>query len=295
MELYKIQDLERLTGIKAHTIRIWESRYKLLKPQRTDTNIRLYSDKQLHKLLNISTLIRKGYKISELAALNSKKLAELVNNFAISAGNENLSSLHYDLIDALIHATINYSEAEFEAVFASACKHLGLQRSMQDVIYPYLIKLGLLWNTEQIATVQEHFATHLIRRKLMTAIDSLPMQGKKGKKFLLYLPNNEWHDIPLLYANYLIRNTGWETIYLGQSLPQQQLLQVIKQTRPTHLLSFIISYRSAEDIISATSSLRHSFPSLIQLLGGAPEHIQNLILPKGTHLLLSPKDLSMHI
>jgi methanogenic corrinoid protein MtbC1 len=227
--------------------------------------------------------------------LTQKKLAELVNEPKIVQFNQNSNAAVLDLIDALIHATIDYNEQEFEKTFTITRERLGIQQTMQQVIYPYLIKVGLLWNTQDIATVQEHFATHIIRRKLMSVIDSLPIPTAKKKKFLLYLPPEEFHDIPLLFADYIIRNAGWQTIYLGQSVPYAQLEKVISKTKPTHLLGFITSYKPDTDILSSLTHLRRSFPALTILLSGTPENLHSLKLPLGAHYLASPNELSIHI
>lgn len=294
METYQINDLERLSGVKAATIRAWEKRYDFLAPERTDTNRRLYNDADVARLLNIVTLQKHGYKISALAGLSDKEIIALLQQTAqeVEAAT---APIYSNYISNLVTATLHYDEAAFDKAFSTAIKRLGLHTAMLQVVYPFLSRIGLMWNYQKVSSVQEHFATSIVRRKLHSAIDGLPIPQKKSKKFLMFLPPDEWHEIGLLFADYLVRAAGWPSVYLGQSVPFAQLQNVIKHVKPTHLLTFFISRRPDGEINTLLAAIRKSFPGLTILFAGDDNMLQNIKLLHAMHYLKSPNDLSMHI
>jgi DNA-binding transcriptional MerR regulator len=244
MQSYPIHELERLTGIKAHTIRIWEKRYALIEPERTSTNRRYYSDTQVKKLLNVSTLLSQGYKISKIASLSEDEI-----NTKIQTGEETESkdTICATYVNDLIKSMLSMEELAFEKIFSAASLRLGIFDTMVSVIYPFLSKIGILWTVDKTTPFQEHFASCIIRRKLMAATDGLLPASVAGKKYLLYLPSNEWHDIGLLFANYIIRAKGYETVYLGQNVPDESVIQIIQIAKPTIILLFFVATRPKEE------------------------------------------------
>ena len=238
MRLYQINDLERLTGIKAHTLRIWEKRYDLIVPHRTATNIRYYDDEQVRKLLNVATLLNQGLKISHIAELGDLELKKkIVEQQALQ--NQNTPEVGY--INDLIAATIKFDEDFFEKILASAIVRLGLSQTIFKVVYVFLERVGLLWSVDEIGSAEEHFASQIVRRKLIAAIDGLPPTTKKNKKFLLFLPPNEWHEIALLFSDYIIRQKGYKTFYLGQNIQYETIPHIIESINPTHIVTFFIA------------------------------------------------------
>ena len=288
MNSYQISDLEKLTGIKAHTIRIWEKRYKLIEPHRTSTNIRYYDDEQARKLLNVSTLLAKGFKISKLSELSDKQINAQIQALQQHAPDDTLC---LGFINNLIAAMLVFDEAAFEKTFSAAVTRFGTYKAMLTVFYPFLHKTGLMWSTNDAIPVQEHFATNIIRRKLIASIDGLPAPHKKSKKFLLFLPSDEWHETGLLLSDYIIKSNGYHTVYLGQNVPFQNLDEVIKSTKPTHLLTFFISRRQPEVIKEHLSYLGKQNKSCTLLVSGSPSVLEIVGKMKNVVYLSSPNDL----
>jgi MerR family transcriptional regulator, light-induced transcriptional regulator len=210
MAIYSIRDLEKLTGIKKHTIRIWEQRYNLIQPQRTDTNIRYYTDDQLRLLFNVALLNRNGYKINKLANMPHEQIAVLVKQISDKGNNSSAK------LDALTLAMLNLDERAFENVFMSHLDEFGFKSTMTDLIYPTLENLKALWITRSITPAHEKFITHLIRRKLLRVIDESPVHTEReSQPFILYLPESESQELTLLFVYYLLRERGCRVIYLG--------------------------------------------------------------------------------
>lgn len=219
---YTIIDLESLSGIKAHTIRIWEKRYHILKPLRTDTNIRYYSNEDLKLLLNISFLNKNNVKISKIAQLHPDEIAEKV------IGLHSISNSNSDLIDNLIIAMIDLNEALFDKIFAASLLRLNFETTISDVIFPFLNKTGLMWQTGAINPAQEHFISNLIRQKIILGIESIPKNHQPDAlKAILFLPENELHENSLLLYHYVLKAKGYQTYYFGQTLPIADLNRII--------------------------------------------------------------------
>lgn len=255
MAKYSIKDLERLSGIKAHTIRIWEKRYGLLEPLRTVTNIRYYSDEDLKKILNISLLNRHGIKISHIAGLQHDQLAEKVRLATKDTAD-------YDaLIDQIIICMVELDEQKFEKILSRAILQIGFEETILEVIYPLLDKIGILWMTGAINPAQEHFISNLVRQKLIVAIDELIIHPHPDpKRFLMFLPEGELHELGLLFFSYLIRKRGHEVTYFGQWVPMDDLVEASSVTRFHYLFTSIISLYNGSDLISYLEKLASKFP-----------------------------------
>lgn len=254
--MYSIQDLARLSGIKAHTIRIWEKRYNLLTPDRTDTNIRLYNDDQLKKLLNTCTLISHGGKISKVSKLSEIEISTQVESLMLPETKDEQLDV---FINRIIESGLTYNNALFEKSFASATLRLGLHKCYQQVIIPALVKLGLMWGKSELMPVQEHFISNLIRQKLFSAIDGLEEPAANSKKYLLFLPENENHEIGLLFAHYLIRKAGHKVIYLGQNVPTENLKTSIEKIKPNMLVLFIVRTWHKDELIPLLDKITKTF------------------------------------
>jgi MerR family transcriptional regulator, light-induced transcriptional regulator len=235
MGKYSIKELEQLSGIKAHTIRIWEKRYKLIDPSRTTTNIRFYSDEDLKKIINVSLLNNNGIKISKIADMSldamSKKVMEI-------SEVQHEAAVH---IDQMVVAMIDMEEEMFEKILNNIILKFGFEKTITDVVYPFLEKIGILWQTHNITPAHEHFITNLIRQKIIVAIDGLPIPPKTAKKIILFLPEGEMHEMGLLFYHYLVRKNGHRTYYLGQSVPHEDLKKIIKVHQPHLMLTSITS------------------------------------------------------
>jgi MerR family transcriptional regulator, light-induced transcriptional regulator len=254
--MYSIQDLERLSGIKAHTIRIWEKRYSLLTPGRTNTNIRYYNDNQLRKLLNTCALIANGRKISKVSKLSEAAISEQVEALMMPESKDEQLDV---FINKIIESGLTYNNQLFENSFASATLRLGLYKCYRLVILPALIKLGLMWGKNELMPTQEHFISNLIKQKLFSAIDGLDAPDVNSKRYLLFLPERENHEIGLLFAHYLIRKSGNTVIYLGQDVPTKDLKTTIKHSNPDVLILFVMRTWHKDELTPMMDSITNDF------------------------------------
>jgi DNA-binding transcriptional MerR regulator len=287
VDFYQINDLERLSGVKAHTIRIWEKRYELITPHRTDTNIRYYDDKQLVKLLNVATLSSVGFRISKIAAMTDD---ELKSQLSLSQQREK-SDLKFEFyVNDFIAAMIEFDEVAFNKLFDTIIAEYGVEKALVSIVYPFLHKIGILWRIDQSMPVQEHFASMLIKRKLYTLISQLPTPTK-SKKFLLFLPANEWHEVGLLFAEYIIRNNGFPTINLGQNVPFIDIEYTINKTEPNYLLAFLINNTNEEYVLKVQQLLSSKFKKVDCLIAGNSLKFKLFEGLKNIKLLYSPNDI----
>jgi DNA-binding transcriptional MerR regulator len=235
MGQYSIKELEQLSGIKAHTIRIWEKRHKIIQPSRTATNIRYYSDRDLKKIINVSLLNTYGIKISKIADMSlddmNKKVLEI-------SELQNDKAVH---IDQMVIAMIDMEEELFEKILNNLILRFGFEQTVTEIIYPFLEKIGILWQTQNITPAHEHFISNLIRQKIIVAIDGLPIPPKNQQKILIFLPEGELHELGLLFYHFLIRKAGYRSYYLGQNVPHEDLVSVYKVHQPDYMLTTITS------------------------------------------------------
>jgi DNA-binding transcriptional MerR regulator len=255
MAVYSIKELENLSGIKAHTIRIWEKRYNLIEPYRTTTNIRYYTDQELKKILNVAMLNRHGIKISNIAKLTDKELKDEI--FRVCSSNSSLENI----IDSLIITMIDMDEIKFNSIVNKAISKHGFTNAFLTVVYPFLEKIGVLWMAGDINPAQEHFVVNLIRQKLISAVDGFSNQfNPNAQKFLLFLPEGEWHEIGLLFALYLIKEAGHEVLYLGQSVPYSDVLATGSARDFDYILVSSTVPQAEFDFISYLKDLGGAFP-----------------------------------
>ena len=264
-----------MSGIKAHTLRIWEQRYNIITPKRTDTNIRTYDDLDLKLVLNISLLKDHGYKISEIAKLPIEEMYQEV----VKISDRQLN--YPDQIHALTISMLDLDEERFEKIISTNILQFGFENSMINIIYPFLSRIGTLWITGSIGPAQEHFITNLIRQKLIVAIDGqVNKQGPNGKKYMLYLPEGELHEISLLFANYIIRARHNKVIYLGQSLPFDELVFAYNLHKPDYIFSAITSVPSNHETQLYVDKLARQFPEAHLLLTGYQIVGQDIRMPE---------------
>lgn len=282
---YSIKDLERLTGIKAHTLRIWEKRYNIVQPQRSESNIRSYTDEDLKKLLNVSILVKNGYKISKVAELCSADINEKIIEIA------RLSNNHNSEIEGLIISMIELDEEKFERILNSSVIKMGFERTVYDIIYPLFEKIGVLWQTGSITPAQEHFISNLIRRKLFVAIDGLSFKtDENAKKYLLYLPEWELHDIGLLLYDYLIRKSGHQVIFLGQTLPFEDLISVCEDSKADYILTNLTASLPMPELKEYITQLSAHFKNIPIFLSGIQTSNISFPLPENVEIIKSVSD-----
>ena len=241
MSHYSIKDLETLSGIKAHTLRIWEQRYNIISPNRTDTNIRFYDDEDLKRILNISLLNQNGHKISKIALMAISEI-----NVHVAAISSN--ALKYpEQVQSLVLCMIDIDEERFDKIITKCVMQYGLENTMVHIIYPFLNKVGVLWQIGTINPYQEHFISNLIRQKIVVAIDTCEHDYKSNcVKFLLYLPETELHEIGLLFATYILKSRGFRIFYFGQTLPYQEFQEACEYCKPDYTFSVLTSLGSQE-------------------------------------------------
>lgn len=234
MSVYTMAQIVALTGVKAHTLRKWETRYNFLEPERTDTNIRYYSDKQLKKLMNIGILTRNGYRISKIDKMSDEEIHKHIATTLIESSEE-------DDISALIISALEMDEVTFDSILKEQIVKRGLLQTTTQIIYPFLNQIGVLWGINKVMPAQEHFVSNLIKKKMFAAIDALPYPKEDAPVILMFLTENEHHEIGLLLAYYMARDLGWKVYYLGQNVPTENIQQVIDIVKPNAMLSMFIT------------------------------------------------------
>jgi len=256
MDSFSIAQLSQYSGIKPHTIRIWEKRYNALQPDRSDGNTRYYNSDQLRRLLNIVTLLDAGHKVSEVCSLPDKKLFARVEAIQQSVPNE--SSDYF--VAQLAAAGVNYDESRFVNIFSHCLLRYGIKDCYLKVIYPLLVRIGLMWTSNRIISAPEHFISYILRQKIFTAVDSLPPAAEGADKWLLFLPEDEFHEIGLLFAQYLIRLSGKKVFYLGGNVPLPSLIEAVKATHPAHLLLFLVHHDDRIMLQQYLQKVKKHFP-----------------------------------
>jgi len=263
MGKYSIRELEKLSGIKAHTIRIWEKRYSIVEPQRTHSNIRFYSDEDLKRIINVSLLTNHGYRISIVADMSENELNSKVNELSQTNGQ---AEIH---IDALISAMLDMDEENFDQKLSSLESKFGFETAVTEIIYPFLEKIGILWQTGNITPAHEHFMSNLIRQKVIVSIASLPLPSRNTLRAILFLPENELHEIGLLFYHYLVKKQGIRTFYLGQSVPHNDLKKVYEIHKPHFLITSLTSLPNPYTLNEYLDLLSKDFPTSRILASGA--------------------------
>ena len=274
MGAYTIRELENLSGIKAHTIRIWEKRYGLITPHRTSTNIRTYCDSELKKLLNVSILNRYGLKISKIAQLSEEEIALKIRQF--THDNTSVESQ----IEGLTFAMIDLDEHRFEQLLAKSIIQFGFEEAVVRIVYPFLNRIGLLWQTGSITSVQEHFISNLVKQKFL--------ESEHMPRFVFFLPEGEMHEIGLLFSCYLARKHGFRTIYLGQSLPVNDLVGMVKKKQVDYLYTSLTSSYNGQNPDDYVRLLSDLFPAKVIYVSGSQIHRLAEAIPDNVKLMNEP-------
>ena len=262
MHSFTIKDLENLSGIKAHTIRIWEQRYSFLKPNRTDTNIRFYSNDELKKLLNVALLNKFGFKISHIDKMNQAEI-----NDKILSLNQ-LEALQERIVNTLIQNMVDLDTEAFEDELDDFIAAKGIEKAISQIIFPFLEKIGILWLTNHINPGQEHLVTNSIRQKLIVGIESIRTTVKINKSVLLFLPETEYHELSLLFMNYMLKNKGVTTIYLGCSIPLKDVEYLVNLKKPDYIYTHLTSVGIKFNFDKFITNLSKSFPKTPVIISG---------------------------
>ncbi|MGM0375315.1 MAG: MerR family transcriptional regulator [Bacteroidota bacterium] len=284
MAIYSIKDLEKISGIKAHTIRIWERRYGLIHPRRTSTNIRYYTDADLKKLLNISILNQNGFKISKIANLDDKQLRDRVLDLCLDARNNNVQ------IESLMVSMLELDEHKFLNVLSGTIIKFGFEETVEHVLFPFLERIGMLWQAGTINPAQEHFISNLVRQKLIVAIDN-EMQNMtvNGPRVVFFLPEDELHEVGLLFFNFIARKEGLDVVYLGMSVPLADL-KLVHQVRPADaFFTSFVAARDKRELERELQQLRNYFPQTPFFVSGLQIKEQRPALPDDFTVISSVK------
>jgi DNA-binding transcriptional MerR regulator len=253
MDSFTIKDLENLSGVKAHTIRIWEQRYAFLKPQRTDTNIRYYTNEELKKLLNVALLNKYGYKISHINRMTDEQLNERILSLTQT------EAVQERIINDLVTCMVDINITLFEDLLDEYITARGIEKAIMQIIFPLLEKTGVLWLTNSIIPAQEHLVSNIIRQKFIAGIESTRSRMRLNKTALLFLPEDEHHEIGLLYMQYQFKSRGFNVLYIGADTPLTDVAYITERKKPdfiyTHIISSPSSIKKATFLIFISSNL----------------------------------------
>jgi methanogenic corrinoid protein MtbC1 len=285
MNAFTIKDLENLSGVKAHTIRIWEQRYSFLKPKRTETNIRYYSNEELKIILNVALLNKFGYKISH------------INKMDVEEINKNIIALFHQeaqqerLVNELISYMVDLELESFEQLLAFNIETKGIETIIKEVIFPFLQKIGILWMTDHINPAQEHLVTNIIRQKLVVGIDNTIVNTNSEKSVLLFLPEGEHHELGLLFVHYLLKNKGIKTWYLGADVPLADLSFIVQSKKPDYIYSHLTGAASNFSSEKFLNNLHLGLPQSPVVISGSITQTYKKDVPSNIYFIKSLKEV----
>ncbi|MFA6949487.1 MAG: MerR family transcriptional regulator [Lentimicrobiaceae bacterium] len=283
MVKYSIKDMELLSGIKAHTIRIWERRYQLFEPERTLTNIRHYTDNDLKKLLNVAILNRNGIKISNIVSMNDQEINDRITDLSESFHDDKNQT------EQLILAMIDFDESRFERVLSSSVISLGFDEAVTRILYPFFEYLDMLRMSDSIYSAQENFIANLIRQKLIIAIDGqVGNVNDNPKTFLMFLPVNEWNELTLLFYNYLLREAGHNSIYLAQALPLDNLPMINDKKNIDYIFTSFTTPIQLKKYTETVNQISQTFINKKVFISGAQTRVHSITLPENVEIIEQP-------
>ena len=262
MNAFTIKDLENLTGVKAHTIRIWEQRYSFLKPQRTDTNIRFYNNHELKTILNIALLNKYGYKISHIDRMSEPEVRDKILSLGSSQAQQER------ILNELIRDMIEMNPDGFENSLDEYIRIRGIEKTISQIIFPFLERVGMLWITDHINPAQEHLVSNIIRQKLIVGTEGLNTHLNINKTVLLFLPESEYHELGLLFIQYLLKSRGIRSLYLGANVPLDDVEYVVKLKKPDFLYTHLTSVSNGFSFDRFLTSLTKKFETTPVVISG---------------------------
>ena len=274
MSKFTIKDLENLSGIKAHTIRIWEQRYSFLKPNRTDTNIRYYSNDDLKTILNISILNKYGFKISHINKMSVTDVQARVAELNIGGAQQER------IVNDLIQMMVDLDMAGFEKILEKQIVANGIEKTIIKIIFPFFERIGILWQTGHINPAQEHLTTNIIRQKLIVGIDHAKPLFKINKSFLLFLPEKELHELGLLLVYYLLKKRGANVFYIGANVPLTDAQFVAEAKKPDYIYIHLTSSSPGFNFSKFLSQVTEKIPRSKIIISGYPTLSYKRALPK---------------
>lgn len=286
MVAYSIKDLECLSGVKAHTLRIWEKRYGIIQPNRTDTNIRYYEDNDLQKILNITLLNRKGFKISKIATMSMEEICQKVGELT------EVGSVFEDQLDSLMMSMFELDEVKFNLILEHQIHSKGFELTISNIVYPLLEKLSVMWIAGSIKSVHENFVINIIRRKIIVEIDRISNKDDPNQNLrcIVYLPENETHELSLLFLHYILVSYNAKVINLGIGVSLVDVLEVKNIFMAKYI--FTIFNDSSETPLQAyINELAKNAKDTKILISGFQTATQKLELPQNVRILNSIQDV----
>jgi DNA-binding transcriptional MerR regulator len=262
MQQFTIRQIEQLSGIKAPTLRIWEKRYNLIAPDRSEGRQRIYTNEDLRSILKVVYLYEKGIRISKIARMKEQQLLQQISD----AGGTDDGIL--GVIPLLMEAAISLDSGRINQIFHSVEKEFGFEELVLRIIYPFLEKLGRAWVSGKVLPNNEHFISHLISCKILFAIDQLPVVRESDRVVVLFQPQGEYHEIPLLFMQYLFKKHGWKTVYFGCNIPLNVLEGYLAYTKVTHIYSHLVTNLGEDSPNDFFRKLVEKFPGIAITAGG---------------------------
>ena len=285
MNAFTIRDLENLSGIKAHTIRIWEKRYDFLRPGRSQTNIRYYGSEELKTLLNYALLNKHGYKISAIVDMSPAAIREKI--LALTS----FEAKHERMINALLGAMVEMDAAIFENVIDDHISEHGIEDTIKHLLFPFLQKIGILWMTSHVRVAQEHLVSNIIRQKLIKGIEDINISIRSENTVVLFLPDGEYHELGLLYVYYLLKVKGTNIIYLGADVPIEELEYVCKIKQPRYLYTHLTSLPSRFNFEKYLSTITNRIGGTMLMISGNVTQTYKKKIPGGISFLKSLEEV----
>jgi MerR family transcriptional regulator, light-induced transcriptional regulator len=289
MNAFTIKDLENLSGVKAHTIRIWEQRYSFLKPHRTTTNIRYYSNDELKTVLNIALLNKYGFKISHIDRMQPMEIREKI----LSLGDTR--AIQERIINDLVQEMVDLDMEKFEKIIANYIAAKGIERTVIQIIFPFLEKIGILWQTGHVNPAQEHLVTNILRQKLIVGIETTVSHIKLDKTFLLFLPEGEYHELGLLFMYYLLKSRGAKTIYLGANVPVKDAEYVIKLKKPDIAFIHLTATASNFNFEKFLTNIDQRFGTVNTVISGQLTQSYKKKIPDSVHFKRSLSEVMEYL
>lgn len=289
MNAFTIKDLENLTGIKAHTIRIWEQRYNFLKPQRTDTNIRYYNNEELKTILNISLLNKYGFKISHIDRMTEADIKSKI------LGINNVEAQQERIVNSLIQGMVDMDLEAFENCIEEQIRVRGIEKTINYVIFPFMERIGVLWITGHINPAQEHLVSNIIRQKLIVGTESINPIFQLKKTGLLFLPEGEFHELGLLFVQYLMKSRGVRIYYLGSNVPLEDVEYVVKFKTPDFIYTHLTSVSSVFNFDKFIHQALKRFGNVPLIISGKLASSYEKKIPPQIHFKRSLQELTQFI
>ena len=253
MQQFTIRDIENLTGIKAHTLRIWEQRYEFFTPQRKESKHRFYDNEDLKKLLRISFLYNNGWKVSRIASLSQEEIITQVTEAKVTDDN---TFVH---VSKLITSALDFNSEDFKGLIKDLIKRLGFEKTIVEVCYPYLRKIGLLWSTNRVIPAQEHFSSYIIQNFIIAETEKLPLLHKKPEIILL-CPNGEFHELPLLFIHYMLKKNNWSVIYVGANISKNEIVALTSISSIDYIYLHLITNFTGMQADDYMETICNAFP-----------------------------------